>query len=62
MAVIDLQIFDSVDSNPEDIKLIILDICNLDIEKNSYYADFIRKIGKQDKTRILCYQQPKLKV
>ena len=36
-----LQIFDRVDSNLENIRLIILDISNLDIEKNSYNTDFL---------------------
>lgn len=48
-----LQIFDRFDSSFEDIKLIILDICNLDIEKDSYYADFLKKISKQEKARFL---------
>jgi DNA-binding response OmpR family regulator len=48
-----LQIFDRFDSSLEDIKLIILDICNLDIEKDSYYADFLKKISKQEKARFL---------
>ncbi|MBU4450174.1 MAG: hypothetical protein KKE35_02650 [Actinobacteria bacterium] len=38
-----LQIFDRLDSSLENIKLIILDICNMDIEKASYYADFLKK-------------------
>ena len=48
-----LQIFDGVDSSLEDIKLIILDISNLDIEKDSYYMDFFKKISKQEKAKIL---------
>jgi len=48
-----LQIFDRFDSSLENIKLIILDICNLDIEKDSYYADFFKKISKQEKARLL---------
>jgi DNA-binding response OmpR family regulator len=48
-----LQIFDELDSSLENIKLIILDICNLDIEEGSYYADFFKKISKQEKARLL---------
>jgi len=48
-----LQILDRVDLNLEDIKLMILDICNLDIEKDPYYADFIKKISKQERARLL---------
>jgi len=47
------QIFDRFDSSLENTKLIILDICNLDIEKDSYYADFFKKISKQEQARLL---------
>ena len=48
-----LQIFDRIDSNLENIKLIILDICNLDIEKDSYYTDFYKKISKLEPAKLL---------
>lgn len=48
-----LQIFDRVDSSLEDAKLIILDICNLDFEKDSYFTNFFKKIGNQEKIRFL---------
>jgi DNA-binding response OmpR family regulator len=48
-----LQIFDRLDSNLENIKLIILDICNLDIKKDSYYADFYKKISKLEPAKLL---------
>jgi len=48
-----LQIFDRLDSNLENIKLIILDICNLDIKKDSYNADFIKKISKLEPLKLL---------
>jgi len=48
-----LQIFDRLDSSLENIGLIILDICNRDIEKDPYYAEFLKKIGKQEKTMLL---------
>ncbi|MCL5072746.1 MAG: response regulator transcription factor, partial [Actinobacteria bacterium] len=48
-----LQIFDRVDSNLEDVKLIILDICNLDFEKDSYYANFFKKISNLEKIKFL---------
>ncbi len=47
------QIFDRLDSSLENIRLIILDICDLDIENDSYYADFFKKISKQDKAKLL---------
>ena len=48
-----LQIFDRLDSSLENIGLIILDICNRDIEKDPYYADFFKKISKQEKASLL---------
>jgi DNA-binding response OmpR family regulator len=48
-----LQVFDRLDSSLENIRLIILDICNLDIEKDSYYADFLKKLSKREKSKIL---------
>jgi len=48
-----LRIFDRVDSSLENIRLIILDICNLDIEKNSYNIDFLKKISKHEKVKLL---------
>ena len=48
-----LQIFDRLDSSLENTGLIILDICNRDIEKDSYYADFFKKISKREKAKLL---------
>ena len=48
-----LQKSDNFDSSPEDVKLMLFDICNLDIEKDSYYAGFVKKISKQGKARLL---------
>jgi DNA-binding response OmpR family regulator len=48
-----LQVFDMFDSNLENIRLIILDICDLDIENDPYYVDFFKKISKHDKATLL---------
>ena len=48
-----LQIFDRLDSGLENIKLIILDICNLNIENDPYYADFFKKISNLEPTKLL---------
>ena len=48
-----LQIFDRLDLSLENTKLIILDICNRDIEKDSYSADYIKKISKLEPAKIL---------
>ena len=48
-----LQIFDGLDSSLENTGLIILDICNRDIEKDSYYADFFKKLCRQEKAKLL---------
>ena len=48
-----LQIFDRLDSSLENTGLVILDICNLDTEKASYYVDFFKKLDKREKARLL---------
>ena len=48
-----LQIFDRLDSSLENTGLVILDICNLDTEKASYYADFFKKLDKREKAKLL---------
>lgn len=47
------RIFDTVDLNFADIKLIILDICNLDIEKDLYHTDFVKKISDKENAKLL---------
>jgi DNA-binding response OmpR family regulator len=47
------QIFDRIDSSLEDINLIIIDICNLEIEKSPNYMDFFKKISNQEKVKLL---------
>ncbi len=48
-----LQILDVPDLNLENVKLIILDISNLDIKKDSSYAEFYKKIGKLETAKLL---------
>jgi len=48
-----LEIFNNFDSSLEDTDLTILDICNLDIEKDLYHTDFLKKFSNQEITKLL---------
>jgi DNA-binding response OmpR family regulator len=47
------RIFDKVDLSFTDTRLIILDICYLDIEKDLYLTDFVKKISNKENAKLL---------